>query len=75
MVTFQIDYGYTTPGKWTAYAYIPFANGASGAPGWVTMGDGNYDVHPDGSAATFLQLGGIYSWTQAQFDSLDPVPS
>lgn len=69
MITFQIDYGYTTPGVWTAYAYIPFPNNYSATPGWVVMSNGNYPVHPDGSAATFLQLGGMYSWTQAQFDN------
>jgi hypothetical protein len=70
MVTFQIDYGYTTPGKWTAYAYIPVQTTASGTPGWKTCSSGNYDVSPHGSAADFLQLGGMYSWTQAQFDNV-----
>jgi len=69
VITFQIDYGYTTPGKWTAYAYVPFDN-QLGPAGWYTMSEGNYDVHPDGSTAEFLQLGGQFSWTQAQFDNV-----
>lgn len=69
MITFQIDYGFTTPGKWTAYGYVPFQNNLGG-PGWYVMSNGNYNVHPDGSAATFLQLGGRFSWTQAQFDNV-----
>src|SRR5690606_32497180 len=48
VITLQIDYGYTTPGKWTAWAYVPFDN-QLGPAGWYPMSDGNYNVHPDGS--------------------------
>lgn len=69
VITFQIDYNYTEAGKWTAWGYVPFEN-QLGAAGWYKMSNGSYPVHPDGSAATFLQLGGAFSWTQAQFDNV-----
>ncbi len=70
-VTLQIDYNYTEAGKWTVYCYIPFQTQCSPYnPGWYVASNGHYAVHPDGSAVNFIQLGGMYSWTQAQFDNV-----
>lgn len=70
-VTLQIDYNYTEAGKWTVYCYIPFATQTSpNTPGWYVASNGHYACHPDGSSVDFIQLGGMYSWTQAQFDNV-----
>ncbi len=67
-ITLQLDYGVTTPGKWTAWAYIPWNSYVHNA-GWVQVGGGAYDLHPTGVWMQTLQLGGSQSWTQAQFDN------
>jgi len=66
-VTLQVDYGYTTPGKWAAWAYIPW-NNSRGNAGWFLIGNGVWDVNPN-VQWQYLQMGGQYSWTQAQFDN------
>ena len=65
-ITLQLDYGFTTPGKWSAHAYIPWQSPAS-SPGWITLGS-DLEVN-SGVHWAKLQLGGAYSWTQAQFDN------
>ena len=76
-VTLQVDYGYTTPGKWAAWAYIPWDN-PRGPAGWFLIGNGVWDVHPTGVQWEYLQMGGTASWTQAQFDNarllVVPIP-
>ena len=66
-ITLQLDYGVTTPGKWAAWAYIPWDSYVSTA-GWLQIG-GLQDVHPSGVWFGYLQFGGAFSWTQAQFDN------
>ncbi|MGQ9806936.1 MAG: hypothetical protein ACUVSM_03070 [Armatimonadota bacterium] len=68
-ITLQLDYGVTTPGKWSAWAYRPFPSPGISA-GWVLVGNGSWDVHPTGVWFHTLQLGGPNSWTQAQFDNV-----
>lgn len=65
-ITIQIDYSYSVPGKFSAYAYIPWDSPMAPA-GWVTLATGK-DCHPGDQFVT-LQLGGAYSWTQGQFDN------
>ncbi|BCW99687.1 MAG: hypothetical protein KatS3mg024_2514 [Armatimonadota bacterium] len=66
-ITLQLDYGVTTPGKWRAWAYIPWNSYVSSA-GWQQVGGGSWDVNPSVWFG-YLQMGGQYSWTQAQFDN------
>ncbi len=66
-ITLQIDYGVTTAGKWTAWAYIPWNSPVSTA-GWLKVGGGDYDVNANVWFG-YLQMGGTASWTQAQFDN------
>lgn len=69
-ITVAFDYNYTTPGKWNAAAYIPWASPMAAA-GWHTLGeniDCNADVH-----FYKLRLGAVNdgtSWTQSQFDDV-----
>lgn len=65
-ITIQIDYSYSVPGKFSAYAYIPWDSYVAQA-GWVTLAT-DKDCHPSDQFVT-LQLGGTVSWTQAQFDN------
>ncbi len=66
-ITLQLDYGVTTPGKWEAWAYIPWDSYVSTA-GWLRVGNGAFDVNPNVWFG-YLQMGGQLSWTQAQFDN------
>ncbi|MGQ9581259.1 MAG: hypothetical protein ACUVT8_09990 [Armatimonadota bacterium] len=69
-VTLVFDYNYTTPGKWNAAAYIPWASYVAPA-GWHTLAeniDCNSNVH-----FSKLRIGAVNdgsSWTQAQFDDV-----
>ena len=67
-----MDYGYTTPGKWAAWAYIPWTNSRESwrdpNTGWFLIGNGVWDVNPN-VQWQYLQMGGEFSWTQAQFDN------
>ncbi len=67
-VTLQLDYSYTTEGRWSAYAYIPWDSPAAPA-GWHTLAEG-IETNPNGYSLVNLRLGGAYSWTQAQFDDV-----
>jgi energy-converting hydrogenase Eha subunit B len=75
-ITLTIDYGYTTPGKWSAYAYVPWTSPNYPTAGWITVAS-NLTCSPDAKWTT-LQLGGASSWTQSQFDNaklaIRPVP-
>lgn len=65
-ITIQIDYSYSAPGKFSAYAYIPWTSPVAPA-GWVTLATDR--VCNLGDQFVTLQLGGTASWTQAQFDN------
>jgi len=67
-VTLQIDYSYTTKGKWSAYAFIPWDSPMAPA-GWQALAE-DVETNPGGYALVNLRLGGAYSWTQAQFDDV-----
>lgn len=66
VVTYQLDYSYTIPGKWFAWIYVPWDT-PMGPAGWWTVAAGR-DCHPGDQFVT-LALGGQYSWTQAEFDN------
>lgn len=80
-IKLQIDYGFSAPGYWSSFVYIPAAN-ARGAAGWYTIGL-NRTINPDVNQ-TFptIRLGSLVAsnpvgWSQARFDNvrLAPEPS
>ncbi len=68
-ITLQVDYSFTVPNHWSAYAYIPWTSPDAYA-GWHTLAE-NIESEPyNGYQVAFLRLGGAWSWTQAQFDDV-----
>lgn len=72
----QIDYGLTTPGKWSAYVYNPLDNDRTVA-GWMTVA-ADKDVNPGMSLPTLTiggnGLNGQAAWAQTRFDNVRITP-
>lgn len=80
--TLQLDYGYTTPGKWTAWIKLNGSGWWGTGPVWRQIDSTLFDVNPDlpPSGFTVLRIGAVThpayggAWGQARFDNVKIVP-
>lgn len=77
-VTVQLNYNFSSPGKFTAAVYTPWDSGVHVGPGWYQFAEYNIHGTPANQFINTLRLGAVVpdaaSWTQTQIDNVKFVP-